>query len=126
MGVYELRIEGTFAAAHRLRGYEGECERLHGHNWRLEVVFAGEKLNELGMLIDFRDAKRILAEALGQFDHSDLNESEFFKTQNPTTENLARVVYAELSKRMPAGVRVRSVTAYESERCGVTYMANDE
>jgi ATP-dependent Clp protease ATP-binding subunit ClpA len=52
---YELRIEDTFAAAHRLREYQGECERLHGHNWRIEVVLAGAELNRLGMLMDFRD-----------------------------------------------------------------------
>jgi len=121
LALYELQIEGEFAAAHRLREYEGECERLHGHNWRIQLVLEGGKLNSLGMLMDFRDAKRLLGEALEQFDHRDLNELDRFKQVNPTTENVARFICDDLSSRLPEGIRVQSVTAWESPRCGVTY-----
>jgi len=120
-GRYELQVAGAFAAAHRLRGYQGECERLHGHNWRVEAVFGGESLNDLGMLLDFREARRLLEEVLKQFDHCDLNQKPPFHEQNPTTENLARLVHAELSRRTPIGVRVESVTVWESDDCGVRY-----
>ena len=42
--MYELKITSQFAAAHKLRGFEGSCENLHGHNWKVEVYVTGEKL----------------------------------------------------------------------------------
>ena len=119
--MYELRIEDEFAAAHRLRGYEGGCERLHGHNWRVEVVLEGSELNDLGMLMDFRDVRRLLAEVVKQFDHRDLNDLDCFREVNPTTESVARLIYGDLAGRLPENVRVQSVTAWESPCCGVTY-----
>ena len=119
--MYGLRIEDEFAAAHRLRGYEGECERLHGHNWRVEVVLEGSELNDLGMLMDFRDARRLLGEVVKRFDHVDLNDLDCFREINPTTENIARLICEDLAGRLPGNVGVHSVTVWESPRCGVTY-----
>lgn len=119
--MYELVIESEFSAAHRLREYDGACERLHGHNWRVELSVEGEKLNELGMLMDFRDLKEILNGVLDDFDHRHLNELPVFEKQNPTTENLARIVSEGCGQRMPAGIRVRSVAVWESARCAARY-----
>ena len=119
--MYELHIESEFAAAHCLRGYTGQCERLHGHNWRVQVALQAELLNDLGMAIDFKDAKALLAKVVAAFDHRNLNELPPFEKDNPTTENVSRVIYHELSKIMPQGISVKSVTTWESERCGATY-----
>jgi len=119
--MYELIVEADFAAAHRLRGYQGACENLHGHNWRVEVTLAGDRLNDLGMLVDFREVKRILAEVLERFDHTLLNDLEEFRRVNPTTENLARILYESCSARLPPGVRVRNVAVWESPGCGARY-----
>ncbi|NOZ20776.1 MAG: 6-carboxytetrahydropterin synthase QueD [Planctomycetes bacterium] len=119
--MYELTVESEFAAAHSLREYDGKCENLHGHNWKVQVVLAAEGLDRLGMVIDFRDAKRFVGEVLDEFDHHHLNELEEFKEQNPTTENIARLLYEKLTVRMPQGVTVDNVTVWESERCGASY-----
>lgn len=120
--MYELVVNADFSAAHKLRGYQGECERLHGHNWRVQVALEAERLDELGMVMDFREVKRLLQEVLRKFDHAYLNELPRFKEQNPTTENMARVLCEELAPRLPAHVRVGRVTAWESEGCGATYV----
>lgn len=119
--MYELIVESEFSAAHRLREYDGACERLHGHNWRVEMTVAGERLNELGMLMDFRELKRILSEKTDAFDHAFLNEHPAFEQQNPTTENLARLIFQECSRMMPTGVRVRDVIVWESPRSRARY-----
>ena len=121
--MYELIVESEFSAAHRLRGYHGGCEQLHGHNWRVELIVATETLNDIGMALDFREAKRILREAIEQFDHAYLNELPGFQEQNPTTENVSRIVFEECSRRMPEGLRVQSVTVWESPRSGTRYSA---
>jgi len=116
-----LRIEGRFAAAHRLRGYKGECENLHGHNYRVEVVFAGEDLDPVGMLMDFRQGKDLLAGVLGRLDHAYLNDVEPFDRVNPTSEHIARHVSEALTGNLPDGLRVERVTCWESEGCAATY-----
>ena len=121
LGAYELVLRVEFAAAHRLRGYDGNCERLHGHNWKVDVVLRGERLDGLGMVVDFRDAKRLIQEVLEEFDHRNLNELPRFETTNPTTENIARAIFDALVERLPEGVSVARVTAWESDQCGASY-----
>ena len=122
--MYELVVESEFSAAHRLREYRGACEKLHGHNYRVELVVASEKLDALGMVADFRELKRLLQEAAERYDHAFLNDLAEFRKQNPTAENVARVLFEECSRRMPRGVRARSVTVWESPRCGARYSAS--
>ncbi len=119
--VYELVVHSGFSAAHRLRDYDGDCENLHGHNWRLEVTLAADKLDASGMVCDFRIVKRHLATVTDRLDHKYLNELERFAEDNPTTEHVARFVCGELDRLLPEGVRVARVTAWESEGCGATY-----
>ena len=118
---YELFVSDHFSAAHNLRAYKGRCERLHGHNWRVEVCLAGDDLDAEGMLLDFTEIKRLLAEVLDPLDHAYLNEVPPFDTLNPSSENLARVIAGRLAERLPAGVRLASVTTWESHRCAATY-----
>lgn len=118
---YELLIQSEFSAAHNLREYKGKCEKLHGHNWRVDLRLAGDRLDDNGMLLDFNDGKRILAEALDPFDHAYLNEVAPFDQINPSSENLARVIADAVAARLPAGLRVAGVTTWESDRCAATF-----
>ncbi len=119
--MYELTVEDHFSAAHNLREYNGECERLHGHNWRVEVRVEAEKLDGGGMVMDFRELKGALADVLAAIDHSYLNDVAPFDELNPTTENLCRHIAAQLDERLPGGVRLRCVSCWESDRCGACY-----
>jgi len=118
---YELLVSDHVSAAHNLRQYKGKCEHLHGHNWRVDLRITGDDLDDGGMLVDFVVVKRLLAEALEDLDHAYLNEVPPFDEINPSSENLARVIAGRVAKRLPAGVRLTSVTTWESERCAVTY-----
>jgi len=118
---YELLIQDHFSAAHNLRQYQGKCERLHGHNWRVDLRLVGARLDGEGMVLDFTEGKRILAEVLDPFDHAYLNEVPPFDQINPSSENLARVVAEAVAERLPEGVRVAGVTTWESDRCAATY-----
>ncbi len=120
-GMYELTIEAVFAAAHNLREYQGECENLHGHNWRVEVVVAAAELDRLGMVMDFRELKGALGEVLQGLDHKYLNDVPPFDTLNPTTENLCRTIAGALCEKLPCNVSIRRVSCWESEKCGASY-----
>lgn len=119
--MYELRVESEFAAAHYLRGYEGQCENLHGHNWKVEVRLRGETLDKVGMVMDFKKVRALVEEVLEGFDHKCLNELETFKTTNPTTENVSRILYGEIEAKLPAGLSVSRVTCWESDRSAASY-----
>jgi len=117
--MFELTVKTEFAAAHSLREYEGACERLHGHNYKVDVVLAGEQLGPQGMLIDFKEIKAALGEIVGRLDHQFLNDVPPFDEINPSAENLAKHIADALAGRVP--VDVQSVTVWESDRCGATY-----
>ena len=119
--MFELVYKTHFAAAHNLRGYEGNCENLHGHNWKVDVRITSDGLDELGMVVEFRDVKRLVEDILEKLDHRYLNDVEPFDKINPTTENIARFISDELAKLLPESVSVAAVTAWESDNCGVTY-----
>jgi len=119
--MYRLSVQEWFSSAHQLKGYRGKCEAVHGHNWKVEVEVEGERLNDIGLLIDFSELKRIVREIIGPMDHVLLNEVDAFMPQNPSSENIARYIYKELATRLPAGVRPRSVTVWESEKARATY-----
>lgn len=120
--MYELTVISGFSAAHRLRGYEGECERLHGHNWKVEVTVAAPRLNEVGLAIDFKVLKGELERVLKGLDHSCLNEKPPFDRENPSSERIARFIYDEISKGLsPHEVRVKMVRVWESETACAAY-----
>lgn len=120
--MYEATIETHFSSAHRLRQYNGECERLHGHNWNVQVSIASEKLNDLGMVIDFKELKDKTNALMDRFDHQYLNEVPPFTELNPTTENIARYIFEELSKTINTdSIKVNRVAVWESPTCYASY-----
>ncbi len=95
--MYEIKIVEEFSGAHNLREYKGKCESLHGHNWKVEVSLADQKLDTKGMLMDFSDLKKLLKKILEEMDHKYLNDLPFFKKENPTSENIAFFIHEKLS-----------------------------
>ena len=120
-GLYALTVRTSFAAAHRLREYAGNCERLHGHNWQVEVTVESDSLDPSGMAIDFRTIKGALGEVLAGFDHRYLNEVAPFDGINPSSENIARHLFEEMERKIPDPVRVARVTVWESEDARAEY-----
>jgi len=100
MAHYELMIETHFAAAHSLRDYPGDCARLHGHNWRVELYVVCEELDHLGLAVDYKTLKQALKEALAKWDHYHLNEIAPFDSINPSSENVARLLYEDMAERL--------------------------
>ena len=113
--MFELMIEDSFDAAHALRGYEGPCENLHGHTWKVQVYLKGEKLNKIGLLEDFKVIKNRLKKTLLEFDHKLLNDIKPFDVENPSSENLAKIILKKMKKKTKALSRVKvweSPTSY--------------
>ncbi len=114
----------SFDAAHALRGYNGNCERLHGHRWEVEVCLEGEQVNDLGILVDFRDLKAAVQAVTADYDHNVLNDVPPYDEINPSTEHLARTIFLalrdHLAQRVPPA-RVAYVQVWESPTSWAKY-----
>lgn len=120
--MYELMIETGFSSAHQLRGYQGKCENIHGHNWRVQVYVTAETLNNIDIAIDFHELKKITNDLLSQIDHTCLNNVFPFTEINPSSENIARWISESLRKKLAGHpVSVSAVTVWESETASATY-----
>lgn len=122
--MFELTIIDEFEAAHRLPDYDGKCCRLHGHNWRIEVVVRGQQLDSSGMLLDFKVLKKHLNDVLLTLDHYYLNETAAFASTPPTAENIARYVHDALylCDIFSNQVKIHAVKVWESPRSCATYL----
>ncbi len=124
---YELKVIRTFSAAHRLRGYKGKCEELHGHNYRVEVELSVSGLDGIGLAMDFGEIKSCMDNILEGLDHRFLNEVPPFDRDNPSAENLARYIYGEMKKRISRGspgldsASMLACTVWESDTAAATY-----
>jgi 6-pyruvoyltetrahydropterin/6-carboxytetrahydropterin synthase len=121
--MYELKVVTKFAAAHQLAMVGSKCENLHGHNWKIEVYVSGENTDGAGVLLDFGVIKKHVRDIMSLLDHKYLNELEYFQQDQPSSENIARLVATELQKRLEnQTVRVSRVTAWESDDACATYI----
>ncbi len=121
--MYELKVVTKFAAAHQLTMVGSKCENLHGHNWKVEVYVTGEKLDKGGVVMDFGEIKKHVAEIMSMLDHKYLNELDYFQQSQPSSENIAYFVATELQKRIDnQAASVSRVTAWESDDAGATFI----
>jgi len=119
--LYKIAVTSHFSSAHSLKGYDGACERVHGHNWLIRVIVLADTLNEIGMSIDFKDISTILNQITGKLDHRNLDTVEVFKEINPTAENLASYIYREVKENLPAGISLEEVEVSETDKYSVSY-----
>ena len=120
--MFVLKIVTDFASAHSLRGYPGDCSRLHGHNWQVEVSVESEVLDATGIAIDFREIKKQTKAVVKRLDHQYLNEIPPFDVLNPTAENIAKYFYDEVAKLINTpDVYICEVIIWETPRASVSY-----
>jgi len=120
--MFEVSVKASFSGAHRLKGYRGKCESLHGHNWDVEVFVAAKKLDRGGLSIDFKVLKNKLNGILASLDHRDLNGIAFFKKVNPSAENIAKHIFVNLKKALKGEkISLRRVSVWETRDSRATY-----
>lgn len=120
--MYRLTIKTGFAAAHNLINYQGDCENLHGHNWKVEVTVTARELDQAGLAIDFKVLKRETNALLDELDHKYVNQHHFFQNLSPSSENISRYLFQELSKRLnDHNVKVERIGVWESDNACAEY-----
>ena len=116
-----ISVKTTFSAAHNIEGYNGNCSRVHGHNYKIEVSVKADEVNKLGMCVDFRKLMQISKKATSLLDHRNLNDIPFFNKNNPTAENIAEFIYKKVKEELKGKIAIHSVKVWETEEYAVTY-----
>jgi len=120
--MYYATVIKHFSAAHHLRDYEGKCERVHGHNYKIELELKSPIVDRSGMVVDFTIVRQALEKVLQRFDHQDLNEVKPFDRLNPTAENIAKLIWEEMNLKFNTRkIKVSRVTVWETESSYATY-----
>src|ERR671918_2146588 len=124
--MFEVTVEQTFAAGHALRHYKGKCENVHGHNYRVQVTVEGERLNSIGLLVDFVELKRVVREVMARLDHQFINDLEPFTVINPSAENVAKYFYDEIHSGLnlddsEVPIRISYVKIWETDTSIAVY-----
>jgi 6-pyruvoyltetrahydropterin/6-carboxytetrahydropterin synthase len=131
--MYRVTREIAFCYGHRLLDYEGKCRHLHGHNGRAVISLEARGLDAKGMLVDFSEIKRQVQHWIDEnLDHNmilcrkdpllpllqERGERVFVMDQNPTAENIARLIFEHAIKE---GLPVVEVLLWETDNCHASY-----
>jgi 6-pyruvoyltetrahydropterin/6-carboxytetrahydropterin synthase len=120
--MYTITVETHIDAAHYLREYQGKCENLHGHRYKIVAKISADKLNDIGLAYDFTVLKKHLNDICDHYDHTCLNDVPPFDKINASSENLAATIYKELKKKLNKDpVTLVAIEAWETPTQGVTY-----
>jgi 6-pyruvoyltetrahydropterin/6-carboxytetrahydropterin synthase len=120
--MYRVSIERHFDAAHYLRDYQGKCENLHGHRYKVVASVVSRELDNVGLAFDFTVLKKNVDEILDRFDHTCLNDVEPFDRINPSSENIAATICDELTPKMAGcAASIESIEVWESPDSWITY-----
>lgn len=124
--MYQVSVRQHFDAAHYLRNYQGKCEQLHGHRFEVVVALQTEELDEVGLAFDFSKLKKYMKDIVGKFDHICLNDIPPFDEINPSSENIAVIIYRELQSHfVETGVSISRIEVWESPESCATYVPQE-
>jgi 6-pyruvoyltetrahydropterin/6-carboxytetrahydropterin synthase len=115
--LFTVSIETRFSAAHQLTLADGSKEPLHEHDWLVTASVGSDRLNSMGVVIDFHMLKEMVESVVGQLADNRLGRTEHFKKNNPSAEVVARYIYEKLETIMPKNVKLEHVKVVEEPGC---------
>ena len=119
--MFTISVEMSFRASHQLALADGSKEPMHSHKWSVIATVAAEKLDDMGVVMDFQKLRRELGDIIAPFDNRQLGDIDYFQRNSQSAENLARYIYEELGSKLPQGVRIKAVKVGEEQGCWAKY-----
>ncbi len=124
--MFIINIKSNFSAAHNIVGYKGDCANVHGHNWNIRLALICNKIDEIGMTIDFKILKKEFNYLLKEFDHENLNSLACFDDCNPTSEIIAQKIFEKSQLVFNSEITsVYEIEVSESEKYSVIYRPHE-
>jgi 6-pyruvoyltetrahydropterin/6-carboxytetrahydropterin synthase len=115
--MFTISVEAHFRASHRLILPDGSKEASHHHDWHVTADVGSEKLNNIGLVMNFHRLRELLENAVSELDHTSLENTSYFQKNNPTAENVAKYIYDKLEPKLPEGVKLRNIEVIEALGC---------
>jgi 6-pyruvoyltetrahydropterin/6-carboxytetrahydropterin synthase len=119
--MFTISVETNFRASHQLTLPGGEKEPVHSHDWSVSADVSSEKLNSMGLVMDFSQLKAMLDSIGAEFDNTALDAISYFEQNNPSAENVAKYIYDKLLIGLPKGVTLRNIRVVEDLGCSATF-----
>ena len=119
--MFIISVETHFRASHQLVLPDGSKEPVHSHDWIVTVDISSEKLNNMGVVMDFRVLKAMIDKTVVGFNNKALENIDYFKQNNPSAENVAKYIYEKLLIELPEGVKLLNVRIVEEPGCSATF-----
>jgi 6-pyruvoyltetrahydropterin/6-carboxytetrahydropterin synthase len=119
--MFTVSVERRFRASHQLTLPDGSKESLHQHDWIVTAVISSEKLNNMGVVMDFRSLRAMVDQTIAGFNNKALESISYFQQNNPSAENVAKYIYDKLLIELPEGVKLLNVRVVEERGCSATF-----
>ena len=119
--MFTVSVETRFRASHQLALPDGSKESLHRHNWLVAADVSSNRLNSMGLVIDFRQLKTMVDNITAQFSDIRLEEIDYFQQNNSSAEMIAKYIYERLEPELPDGVRLEAVRVVEEQGCSTKF-----
>jgi len=115
--MYTISVEAHFRASHQLALPDGSNEPSHHHKWLVTAEVGSNKLNNIGIVMNFHKLRELLYNAVSELDNTALEMTSYFQKNNPTAENVAKYIYDKLEPKLPKGVKLRNIKVVEAPGC---------
>jgi 6-pyruvoyltetrahydropterin/6-carboxytetrahydropterin synthase len=115
--MFTISVEAHFRASHQLILQDGSKEASHHHDWHVTADVGSNKLNHIGIVMNFHKLRELLDHVVVELDHTALESISHFQKNNPTAENVAKYIYDKLEPKLPEGVKLRNIEVVEAPGC---------
>ncbi len=122
--MFTISVETHFWASHQLTLLDGSKEPEHHHNWSVTADVSSDSLNSMGLVMDFGQLKKLLSDIGAEFDNMTLNNTDYFKKNSSSAENVAKYIYEKLRAKLPKAVKIQSVKVVEEPGCAAIFSKN--
>ena len=119
--MFTISVETHFRASHQLILPDGSREPVHRHDWLVTVAVSSDRLDNMGVVMDFQTLRAMVDKATAEFDNRALDEIDHFRQNNPSAENVAKYIYGKLRAELPEGVELRSIQVVEEPGCSAKF-----
>ena len=116
-----VSVETRFWASHQLTLPDGSKEPVHSHNFSVTAEVGRERLNNMGLVMDFHRLKAMLDDIVAEFDNVKLDSIDYFRPMNSTAENVAKYIFDKLQLSLPKDVKLEAVSVTEEQGCAAKF-----
>ena len=119
--MFTISVETHFLASHQLTLPDGEKEPLHQHNWLVIADVSSDRLNSMGLVMDFHQLKSMVDNIVAEFENGQLDKFAYFQQNSSSAETVAKYIYEKLAAKLSEGVELEAVRVVESPGCSAKF-----